>query len=384
MDLSNVLNSTYTLVLLSLLVLSLLSLCLYYGLVWLRVGLYKGSRYPKQVQATGSLPSVSVVIVAHNEAEFLKKSLPYLLEQDYPDYEVVVVDYTSQDDTRFVLHVCSENYPNLKPITFSEDVNMFHGKKYPLSIGIKSATKDVILLTEPECVPNSFSWIREMVSAYGRGVDMALGYSVLQGDKSLTTALQRYEDMVFNATFIGSAMMGNPFTATGRNLSYRRDFFFRSGGFISHYSISEGADDIFVNQNADKNNTALSLSPDAAVTYNAQESFRLWHRQRIRQRSTRRYYKTCDRISLAVYPISQFVFLAALVCLFVFQLFPWQLLLAVLLLKIIWQTVCSFLLGKRFNVSKIPFFSVFFEFYFLIANTILSLFALLRKNKQWR
>ena len=261
---------------------------------------------------------------------------------------------------------------------------MFHGKKYPLSIGIKSATKDVILLTEPECVPNSFSWIREMVSAYGRGVDMALGYSVLQGDKSLTTALQRYEDMVFNATFIGSAMMGNPFTATGRNLSYRRDFFFRSGGFISHYSISEGADDIFVNQNADKNNTALSLSPDAAVTYNAQESFRLWHRQRIRQRSTRRYYKTCDRISLAVYPISQFVFLAALVCLFVFQLFPWQLLLAVLLLKIIWQTVCSFLLGKRFNVSKIPFFSVFFEFYFLIANTILSLFALLRKNKQWR
>ncbi len=384
MDLSNVLNSTYTLVLLSLLVLSLLSLCLYYGLVWLRVGLYKGSRYPKQVQATGPLPSVSVVIVAHNEAEFLKKSLPYLLEQDYPDYEVVVVDYTSQDDTRFVLHVCSENYPNLKPITFSEDVNMFHGKKYPLSIGIKSATKDVILLTEPECVPNSFSWIREMVSSYGRGVDMALGYSVLQGDKSLTTALQRYEDMVFNATFIGSAMMGNPFTATGRNLSYRRDFFFRSGGFISHYSISEGADDIFVNQNADKNNTALSLSPDAAVTYNAQESFRLWHRQRIRQRSTRRYYKTRDRISLAVYPISQFVFLAALVCLFVFQLFPWQLLLAVLLLKIIWQTVCSFLLGKRFNVSKIPFFSVFFEFYFLIANTILSLFALLRKNKQWR
>ncbi|MCR5193449.1 MAG: glycosyltransferase, partial [Bacteroidales bacterium] len=284
MDFSNVLNNTYTLVLLVLLVLSLLALCLYYGLVWLRVGLYKGSHYPRQVESPAKLPSVSVVIVAHNEAEFLKKSLPYLLEQDYPDYEVVVVDYTSQDDTRFVLHVCSENYPHLKPITFPEDVNMFHGKKYPLSIGIKSATKDIILLTEPECVPKSFSWIREMMESFGKGVDMTLGYSIVQGEKSLTTALQRYEDMVFNASFIGMAMMGNPYTATGRNLSYRREFFFRNGGFINHYSISEGADDLFVNQNADKNNTALALSPDSAVSYNAQENFRMWHRQRLRQR----------------------------------------------------------------------------------------------------
>ncbi|MBP5326776.1 MAG: glycosyltransferase [Bacteroidales bacterium] len=384
MDFSNVLNNTYTLVLLVLLVLSLLALCLYYGLVWLRVGLYKGSHYPRQVESPAKLPSVSVVIVAHNEAEFLKKSLPYLLEQDYPDYEVVVVDYTSQDDTRFVLHVCSENYPHLKPITFPEDVNMFHGKKYPLSIGIKSATKDIILLTEPECVPKSFSWIREMMESFGKGVDMTLGYSIVQGEKSLTTALQRYEDMVFNASFMGMAMMGNPYTATGRNLSYRREFFFRNGGFISHYSISEGADDLFVNQNADKNNTALALSPDSAVSYNAQETFRMWHRQRLRQRSTRRYYKMRDRLSLTLYPISQYIFLASLVCLFVFNLFPWQLLLSVLILKIIWQTVCSFFLAKRFNVSKIPFFSVFFELYFLIANTILSLFALLRKNKQWR
>ena len=126
MDFTNVLSSTFTLVLLALLALSFVLLCLYYGLIWLRTGRYSKSPLPTpDTVAERDLPSVSVVVVAHNEAESLKKSLPYLLEQDYPDYEVVVVDYTSQDDTPFVLRVCSENYPNLKPVSFPADVNMF-------------------------------------------------------------------------------------------------------------------------------------------------------------------------------------------------------------------------------------------------------------------
>lgn len=384
MNFENVLNSTYTLVLLAVLVLSFLVLCLYYGLTWLRVGRCKKDVVSRQGSVAAHKPSVSVVMVVHNEAEFLKKSLPYLLEQDYPDFEVVVVNYTSTDDTQFVLRVCAENYHNLKPITLKNDVNMFQGRKYPLSIGIKSSTKDVVLLTEAESTPRTFDWISRMMQGFSGGTQVVIGYNVVKGNGKLLGAFQQYENMTYNASYLGAAMLGIPFTATGRNLSYRRDFFFKQGGFISHYSISDGADDLFVNQNANSRNSALVLSGDAAVYSEARHSFVTWHQDRVHRLCTRRYYGLKDRLMLLIYPLSQLLFIVSVVFLFLGQVFPWQILLGVLLLKFLWQIVCSLPLAKKFEIKKIQFFSPFFEFYFLIANTFLTLFALRRKKKQWR
>lgn len=382
MNFENVLNSTYTLVLLALLVLSFVALCLYYGLVWLRVGRCKKDVVSRQSSVAASQPSVSVVMVVHNEAEFLKKSIPYLLEQDYPDYEVVVVNHVSTDDTKYVLRICSENYPQIKPITIKHDVNMFRGKKYPLSIGIKSASKDVILLTEAESVPKSFDWISRMMQGYSGGTQIVMGYNLVKSDGSLLGAFQQYENMAYNASYIGAALMGRPYTATGRNLSYRRDFFFKQGGFISHYSIPDGADDLFVNQNANARNTALVLDSEASVISEPRNTFGLWHQDRAHRLYTRRNYAWNDRLMLSIYPVSQVVFLASLVMLFVGGIFPWQILVGVLALKIIWQIVSSLPLAKRFEIKKIYFFSPFFEFYFLIANTFLTCFALRSKKKQ--
>lgn len=384
MNFENVLNSTYTLVLLAILLLSLIALCLYYGLFWLRVGRCKKDVVSRQNAVVSSKPSVSVVMVVHNEAEYLKKSIPYFLEQDYPDFEVVVVDYVSTDDTEYVLQICAENYPQIKPITIKQDVNMFQGKKYPLSIGIKSATKEVILLTEAESVPKTFDWISRMMQGYSGGTQMVIGYNLVKADGTLLGAFQQYENLAYNASYIGAAMLGNPYTANGRNLSYRRDFFFKQGGFISHYSIPDGADDLFVNQNANSRNTAVVMSGDAAVVSEPRTTFSLWHQDRAHRLYTHRRYGIKDRVMLSIYPFSQFVFLATLILLLVGGIFPWQILLGVILFKFIWQIVCLLPLAKRFEIKKIHFFSPFFEFYFLITNTFLTTFALRRKKKQWR
>jgi len=385
MNFEATLNSRYTLFLLVVLVVSFVALCLYYGLMWMRVARYKNSKMPQADELKpADLPSVSVVIVSHNESEALKKSLPYLLEQDYPNYEVVVVDYMSSDDTPFVLRVCSENYTNLKVVNFKADVNMFKGKKYPLSIGIKSAVGDVVLLTEPDCRPGGFDWVSEMVCGYMHGASMVLGYSLVNTDKGLLNALERYENMVFTASYVGATIMGNPYTATGRNLSYRRDFFFNRGGFISHYSFPDGADDLFVNQNANRSNTVVDLRDKAAVMCDESRTLGEWRQKRLHRRSPRRFYGIKDRLSLALYPLSQLLFLASLVLLFVGGIFPWQMLVALLAVKIIWQIVCCALLANRFKIKLLQFFSPFFELYFLFSDTILSISALRKKNVQWR
>lgn len=385
MNFEGTLNSRYTLVLLAILLLSFVALCLYYGLMWMRVARYKNSKLPQPGELSPKdRPSVSVVIVSHNEAESLKKSLPYLLEQDYPNYEVVVVDYMSADDTPFVLRVCSENYPNLKVVKFKDDVNMFKGKKYPLSIGIKSATGDVVLLTEPDCSPKGFDWISEMVCGYMRGASMVIGYSLINGGKGLLNALESYENLTYTASYMGAALMGNPYTATGRDLSYRRDFFFGRGGFISHYSIPDGADDLFVNQNANRANTAVTLREGAGVVCDGSHTLGEWRLKRLHRRSTRRYYSLKDKLQLSVYPLSQLLFILALVLLFVGGICPWQLLVGVIAVKIIWQIVCCMLLTKRFQIKTLHFLSPFFEIYFLISDTIIALSSLRKKNVQWR
>jgi cellulose synthase/poly-beta-1,6-N-acetylglucosamine synthase-like glycosyltransferase len=150
-DFSHFLTDTQSIVFTILLVLALIFCCLYYGLFHFRIG--RWHRKDKPAEGTGNLskdalPPASVVLTAHNDAAWLKENLVYLLEQDYPDFEVVVVDYLSQDDTPSVLKLLKDYYPKLKIVPFvgnisvregvstHEDVNLFQGKKYPLSIGI--------------------------------------------------------------------------------------------------------------------------------------------------------------------------------------------------------------------------------------------------------
>ena len=223
-----------------------------------------------------------------------------------------------------------------------------------------------------------------MMCGYMHGASIVTGYTLLKEDKSLLNAFEQYDNLIYNASFLGFAIMGNPYTASGRNLSYRRDFFFKRGAFISHYTIPEGADDLFVNQNANRSNTAIVLDPKAAVVTDAKNTFSMWHLDRMHRYATRRYYPFKDKLMLSLYPLSQALFLASLLILWICGLFPWQLLLALLVVKLIWQIVsCSFLV-KRFEIKKIQFFSPFFELYFLFANTILFLLTLRKKHIKWR
>lgn len=386
MDFTALLTNRYTLVYLVILLTAIIVLSLYYGLTYMRVGRTKNKRATQILPPSDDrLPSVSIVMVTHNEAAYLKDSLPYLLEQDYPDYEVVMVDYLSHDDTPFVLKVCSENYDNFKPVSFPEDVNMFQGKKYPLSIGIQSAKGDVILLTDPDCVPRSLTWVREMMKGYSvPGVKMVMSYAGIKQEKGLLNLFQQYDNLCDTASWMSASLSGHPYTATGRNLSYRRDFFFAQGAFCSHYSEPEGADDMFVNQNANGSNSILSLESGGFVDMEAKESFRQWRLLRRRRYATKRYYPTATKLRLALHPIAMVLFYAAIATLLVQSVCPWFIPTALFVLTWTWQIVTFSRLTKRFEIKRVHFFAPLFEIYFLLSNTILFFLALSKKNIRCR
>ena len=338
-DFSCFLTDTYAIALTSALLLALLYLCLYYGLYHMRVGRHHPAPSP-DAPADSALPPISVVLTAMNDSAWLKENLVYLLEQDYPDFEIVVVDYISQDDTQFVLKLLSDYYPNLKIVSFKgdqtlkEDVNLFQGKKYPLSIGIKCAKNDILLLADPDCIPQNPHWLHGMVEGYQKtGTQIVAGYCGITRTKTPLGWLQQYDNLAYSAHYLGSILLGHPYTASGRNLSYRRSFFFQQGGFISHYDVADGADDLFVYQNARKDNIAISIEPQACLAADPYRTFGQWHESRRRRVATRNRHSLASRLAEQLPTLANLLFYAAATLLLLQACLPWPVVAILVALK---------------------------------------------------
>ena len=384
MDFTHVLTDPCTMVFTILFALGLLILCLYYGIFFFRLGRYKGPSRKKNSPSPAKLPPVSVVLAAQNDGDWLRQNLVYLLEQDYPDFEVVVVDYLSTDETQYILRLLAQNYSRLKVVTLTNNANGYQGLKYPFSIGIKTAQNDILLLAEPECIPmdtTQFNWIRSMVSGYVHDhIDIVLGYCGIAYKPSLFNWLQQYDNLLYSVEYLGSAILRAPFTGNGRNLSYRRSLFLKNDGFIYHYNIPDGADDMFVNQNARPRNTAVVISPESFTLVQPQPTLRQWHLYRRHRVSTHSFYSLPLKLRRLFPPLGILLFYLFGALLLALAALPWQILASALALKLAWQIVATAAAARRLAVKPVVYIlSPLFEIYFLIANTFLSLFPLPKK-----
>lgn len=377
-------DSLASIILLTVMGLSMLILFLYYGVIILRIGLKKQKAEPATgANATSSfLPPVSIVILAHNKANILRVTLPFFIEQDYPSFEIVVVNYLSTDDSDSVLDLVAKHCPFFKVVTMRQDLNRFHGDKYPLSIGIKSAKNDLILLSSPDCYPSDKDWIRTMVRHYSNDkAMMVLGYTGLKKKKGLFNALQQYDNLLYHASFLSAASLGMPYTGCGYNLSYRRSFFFKQGAFFNNYVISEGADDMFVNANAKRSNTAVALAPESYMTKFPFRKCADWRRYRKGRLVTRSFYSCWQKWYLRLYPVSLFFFYLSFALLLAFTTVPWYYLVGAVILKCAWQIVALKQPAGRFHVDGIYPWAPLLELYFLFSDTFLRLLPLSMKKK---
>lgn len=384
MDFSQIISCPYTLALSAVMALSMVYLLIYYGIFYFRVGHYKGPKGKKKDADNAVLPPVSIILTAQNDAEWLKANLIYLLEQDYPTFEVVVVDYMSKDETKFVLKLLAENYPHLKVVPVGENANGYQGKKYPMSMGIASAKYDHLLLADPECMPDdlvTFSWIREMMKGYvHKNIDIVLGYCGIHHKKGLFNVLQQYDNLEYSVSYLGAAIHHSPYTGNGRNLSYKRPFFLKSHGFIYHYNIPDGADDMFVNQNCRRHNTSVVLTPGSFTMVNPQPTMRQWHNYRKHRVVTYRYHSFGNKFSRLLPPLSVVAFYLTGILLLLQGVMPWYILLAALVVKLAWQIISVAQSTRRLIIKPVVYWiSPLLEIYFLMANTILAISPLSKK-----
>jgi glycosyltransferase involved in cell wall biosynthesis len=340
----------------------------------------------KNVSTGGKLPPVSVVICARNEYENLVNFLPTVLEQDYPDFEVVVVNDFSQDDSYFLLKSYEKTYPHFKVVHLHDNVNFFEGKKLALSIGIKSAKNDVIALIDADCKPIGAYWLRSLCEGYSGSTEVVLGYGGYYSKPGFLNKLIRFDTVNIALQYMGMAMAGSPYMGVGRNLSYTKSLFYRNKGFTSHYKIKSGDDDLFINQASNKKNTSVVLNPESLTFSEPKTTFISWFCQKKRHFSTGRFYKISDKLRLGIYSISGFLFYVALALSIFLVKNPLFLLIAggIFFIRTLSLILIYYYAGKRFMERKLFLYSPLFDIIFVILNPIFAISNLFYRKNKWK
>lgn len=315
---------------------------------------------------------VSVIICARNEAENLRNFLPSVLGQDYPDFEVIVVNDCSEDETYVVLADLMERYPNLRVSAINKDPKFMHYKKFAQFIGIKAARNEILLFTDADCSPVSPDWIKGMCRHFEGNTKYVLGYGGYAKEQGILNSYIRNDTFIIALQYLGLANRGIPYMGVGRNLAYLRSEFFTNGGFGQYSHLASGDDDLFINSNARAENTRTEYSREAHTRSIPCSTFEEWIKQKKRHLTTGKYYKPLHKFLLILEPSSRILFYTIFIVLLSFQ-YLWIEVLAVFSLRLATQITVFSLAQKKLKEPGLIPYTLLFDIFSPVINTTLYL-----------
>jgi glycosyltransferase involved in cell wall biosynthesis len=327
---------------------------------------------------------LSVVICAKNEAENLKAYLPLILNQDYPDFQVVVVNDCSTDESEMVLAQLKEKHPHLYYTSIPIDKKFYHGKKLALTLGIKAAIHEHVVLTDADCYPVSDKWLTQMATSFQSGKEIILGYGAYETQKGFLNHLIRFETFWNTVQYFGFSLTIKPFMGVGRNLAYKKELFHKRSVFKKHLNLASGDDDLFVLEVAQKSNTNICYSADSHTISVPPRNWEDWKNQRKRHLSSSLHYPWLIKSWLILEPLTrQILWLLTLSSIFFPNLAPY--IGALFLSLTLYKLVVTRKAQQKLNEKRLYWSLLIFDWLMPILLGILWINNLLRPKKiKWK
>ena len=327
-------------------------------------------------------PPVSVIIAARNEEDNLFKNLPFVLEQDYPKFEVIVINHQSKDDSQHILKAIAKDYKHLKIINLEPNRHLKTGKKLPLTIAIKGAEYNHLMFTDADCNPASKLWLKKMAGSF-KEKEIVLGYGPYKKDKGFLNRLIRLDTAMIALSYLSMALGRAPYMGVGRNMGYTNELFFKNNGFKSHYALQSGDDDLFVQENARKKNYTICISEDAFMYSEGEKSWEDWLKQKGRHFTTTGYYKVFKKLLLGIYPLSLILMHAFFFSLVYYRSVFWSVLI-VYAFVIVLKWIISGLALKKIKESWIAILFPFWDLFYAFMAPILFYTVDKSTERKWR
>ena len=325
---------------------------------------------------------ISVIICAKNEAQNLREYLPSIINQKYSNFEIVLINDASSDNTLEVMESFKKQHANIKIVNVKNNEAFWGNKKYALTLGIKAAKNEHLLFTDADCKPVSKFWAQSMVQKFSNGKTIVLGYGKYTTQKSFVNLLVRFETLLTAIQYFSYAKLGSPYMGVGRNLGYTKNEFFKTKGFISHIQVKSGDDDLFIQEAATKLNTAICLDENSYTTSTPPITIKEWFRQKRRHVSTSSFYKFKHQFFLGLYFLSKLLLYFLTILLFFFV--SWKLITPIVFLYLTSLFVVIGLAAKRLQEKKLIYFLPILEIFLLLFQFTIFISNTFSKPTHWK
>ena len=350
------------------LILPILIICLFFIQLYYWQRMFNGIHLliKKPRKRIHNYPPISVILVSKDTGIAIEQNLIPILEQDYPTFEVIVVNDQSNDDYDDTLTLLESKYHNLYHTFIPGSAKYISHKKLGISMGIKASHYDWLVFTEIYCKPSSNQWLKMLSENFTDETDIVLGYSNYEKADSWFNKKITYDKLINSMRFLSMAIMGMPYMGNGKNLAYRKSLFMKQNGFTNQLKWKHGEDDLFINQAAKKKNTRVEVSRESIIRI-SMPTKRTWENEKINYAATSQLFKGIGRFIVGFETFTRNVFycvtIYSLITGLLFQ--QWMLLgiatsclitQLIVEIKAIHQTTID--LGEREYCFLIPIFNV--------------------------
>jgi len=347
--------------------------------VFSRVAFAKKTK--ESISYTADYP-ISVVICGHNEGENFKEFLPEVLSQKYPNFEVVVVNDRSTDNSTKILDDFEKQYNHLRVIHLNDFDRKIMSKKFALTIGIQKAKNNVLLMTDADSSPNSAFWIQSMANKMTENKSVVLGYVMFHRRTTWIHKFIRYDKFNIAIQYLSFGLVGLPYMGAGPNLMYKKDVFVQANGFKKHEHIASGDDDLFISEVSNSKNTAVNLESDSFIYSEPRETFKAFYTQKSRHISTSWHYKWYHKLLLGSLAQSHFwLYISGIICLFDTTLIPFVLI--GILTRWIIMLFFYHKITKRFNEKELLIWFPILDVLYILFYIIFALPLLKGNGNRW-
>jgi poly-beta-1,6-N-acetyl-D-glucosamine synthase len=274
-------------------------------------------------KSKGKIIPISLIICAKNELEHLKTHLPIWMNQNHPQFEVVLVNDASDDGSSEWLDSIANQYTNLRLVhVATTEPKILKGKRHALLKGIENAKNECLILTDADCYPASKNWLMQMSRGFEQGKEVVIGYSPYEQKSGWLNLFIQYDTFLTALQYLSLAKLGFPYMGVGRNVGYLKSLVDEKV-FQKSNATQSGDDDLLISEIAHANNVFIELHPDATVMSKPEMNFSGWVRQKTRHYTAGYHYKTTTKILLGSFLVANILFIIGLLgLLIVGQIIP--------------------------------------------------------------
>lgn len=321
-----------------------------------------------------TFPSVSVIVYSEDDAENLEILLPQILEQEYNgQFEVIVVNDGAVSSTKDVIARLERIYPNLYMTFTPLESRSLSRKKLAVTLGIKAARYEIVVLTMGNSRIESKTWLSSMCRHFLSGKEVVIGYATPRFPYDAPNPWKRlhsFDEVRTAIEYLSWAIAGHPFRGTCGNLAYRRSVFFKNKGFSRALHLKYGDDDVFINEVSNGHNTAVELSTASIVEILEPRPQTAHRNSKLRYGYTAKSLHTFARLFFGSCSLAWWLLLCSAVTLSIIGL---PSLLPLIIACVIWLAVAvtimftwrrtSFAIGSRRLLLTVPWFMTFEPIY---------------------